>query len=79
MEIIAVNKKHQSNVNKVVSWALKYSQAVNDYDVKNIDDNKRPKQERAYNMTCEYLAELPQREKQNINKTLDITGYFWDY
>lgn len=64
MKIEAINKKHQVNVNRFVSWNDKY-----DAIVSATDDNGGSKQEAAHNKASEYWHELPKREQLNIVKS----------
>ncbi len=76
IQVVAVNKKHQANVNKVLSWCKKYDLEVNKNDA--LDKESSPYQEKCYQKAFEFLAELPKREKDNINKSYDITGFIWE-
>jgi hypothetical protein len=74
MQIIAINKKHQSKVNKASKWILKYN-ALNDLRDK-ADNNGDILQVRRLNRKCagafdsylDIVNELPLREKAQIDK-----------
>ena len=74
MQIIAINKKHQSKVNKAGKWILKYN-ALNDLRDK-ADNNGEILEVRRLNRKCadafdsylEIVNELPLREKAQIDK-----------
>ena len=76
MKIIAINKKHQSNVNRAVKNLIKYN-ALN--DLRNIaDDNGEEKLYKKLDRQClntfdkylDIVSELPAREKIKIEKQL---------
>jgi uncharacterized protein YifE (UPF0438 family) len=80
-KIIALNSKHQSVVNKAISWLQKYNTAndqrdlASDSNEKDFDDEC--KTWRKYDRLCEktwdkytdYISELPQREVNQIEKS----------
>jgi hypothetical protein len=74
MQIIAINKKHQSKVNKASKWILKYN-ALNDLRDK-ADNNGEILEVRRLSRKCagafdsylEIVNELPLREKAQIDK-----------
>ena len=81
MKIQAINKKHQSMVNKAVKYLIKYNEANNLRD-KASDNNEKDydedcKEWRKYDRRCESLfdkysdciEELPLREVKQIEKS----------
>ncbi len=75
VSVTAINHWHQRHVGGFLREDSIYNSAVNEYDANDIDDDKRPKQERAYNNACTYWEMLPKREQKNISKFIDTTGY----
>tara|TARA_B110000977_G_scaffold199666_1_gene287734 strand:+ start:387 stop:650 length:264 start_codon:yes stop_codon:yes gene_type:complete len=81
-DIIAINKKHQSLVNKAVAWDIKYEYANTQRDFASdntlcdyVEDDptwrKWDKQcERASDKYEDYLSELPKGEQKNVTKQL---------
>jgi hypothetical protein len=76
MTILAINKIHQSKVNRAVKTLLKYN-ALN--DLRNIaDDNGEEKLYKKLDKNClntfdkylDIVSELPKREKARIEKQL---------
>ena len=80
-KITALNSKHQSFVNKAISWLEKYNTA-NDQRNQASDNNEKDYDEdcpvwRKYDRLCEktfdrytdYISELPQREVNQIEKS----------
>lgn len=76
MKIIAINKKHQSKVNRAVKNLIRYN-ALN--DLRNIaDDNGEEKLYKKLDRQClnifdkylDIVSELPSREKIKIEKEL---------
>jgi len=75
IKIKAINKLHQSKVNKAVEWIIKYN-ALNDlrnlaYDM---DDEKLVRQydrkcENAFDKYLTIVMELPKRERTQIEKS----------
>jgi hypothetical protein len=73
--ITAINKKHQSKVNRAITWLVKYNEFNNQRDIAN--DNGDDKMYRKYDRLCansfdKYLwivDELPKRERNNIEKS----------
>lgn len=81
MKIQAINKKHQSMVNKAVKYLIKYNES-NDLRDKASDNNEKDydedcKEWRKYDRRCELMydkyleciAELPGREAEQIEKS----------
>lgn len=68
--IVAINKKHQTTVNRFIDWDIKYSRIVDD-----TEDNGGRKQESAYNRAFELFHSLPKREQANLGKHFDTAGY----
>lgn len=75
MKIVAINKLHQSKVNRAVNVLIKYNEAN---DLRNLShDSDDEKLYNKYNRLCEkyfdrYLdlvTEMPKRERQNIEKS----------
>ena len=79
--IIALNSKHQSVINRAISWLEKYNTA-NDQRNLASDNNEKDYDEdcavwRKYDRLCEktfdrytdYISELPKREVQQIEKS----------
>ena len=78
----AINAKHQSVVNKAVSWMEKYELANEQRDIASEntecdyeeDDKLWRKWDRrciqAYDRHIEYMNELPKREQDNIERKL---------
>ena len=76
IKIKAINKLHQSKVNKAVEWIIKYN-AFNDlrnlaYDM---DDEKIVRQydrkcENAFDKYLTIVDELPKRERKQIEKSI---------
>lgn len=70
MKVIAINKKHQKNVNGFIKWDTKYNNLVNQ------EKNSTRSSEIAYDKASCYLDELPKRERTNLNQHgIDTTGY----
>lgn len=73
--ITAINKKHQSKVNRATAWLIKYNAFNNQRDI--ADGNDDEKMYRKYDRLCQnsfdkylwILDELPKREKINIEKS----------
>jgi len=73
--ITAINKKHQSKVNRACAWLIKYNSFNNQRDI--ADGNGDDKMYRKYDRLCAnsfdkylwILDELPKREKANIEKS----------
>jgi hypothetical protein len=73
--ITAINKKHQSKVNRAITWLIKYNEFNNQRDI--ADGNADEKMYRKYDRLCansfdKYLwivDELPNRERNNIEKS----------
>lgn len=71
----ALNKKHQSTVNKAISWLTKHNLANNQRD--EAEGNGDEKMYNKYNRICEstfdkyldYTSELPLRELKQIEKS----------
>lgn len=74
-KIIALNSKHQSVVNKAISWLEKYNTANDQRDLVSMSDEW--KKWRKYDRLCEktwdkytdYISELPKREVNQIEKS----------
>lgn len=75
MKILAVNKIHQSKVNRAVNVLIKYNETN---DLRNLShDSDDEKLYNKYNKLCEkyfdrYLdlvTDMPKRERSNIEKT----------
>lgn len=66
----AINKKHQSTVNRFIKANARYDQIVDE-----TEDNGGMKQERAYDKAYELFHELPAREQKNIARTINCIGY----
>jgi len=70
----AINKKHQTKVNRAVYWITKYSHLNNLRDI--ADGNGEEKEYKKYDRLCarsfdkylDYLYELPKREQKQIEK-----------
>ena len=76
MKLIAINKKYQEKVNRALYWLQQYD-VLN--DIRNYaEDNDQGFKIKQYNKKCEnafnkYLEivdELPNREKQQIEKSI---------
>lgn len=77
--VLAINPKHQANVNKAYKAYRAYHECVNLDGTFNFDReqaaNER-KQEKQYDMHVEAYGELPKREQDNFNKQHSkIHGY----
>lgn len=68
MSVKAVNEKHQSKVDRFLTWDQKYDQAVIVNNQNDRDDC--PKQTRAYNKAADLWCGLPKREQQNLIKQI---------
>ena len=80
-KIIALNKKHQSTVNKAVNWLIKHNEFDRQRDIIANDlcgwEEYESKEWRAMNRKCqnsfdkyeEYTSELPAREVKQIEKS----------
>ena len=68
MNVVAINKKYQSTVNRFITWNNKHDQAVN-------EENEK-KAEKTYDKAYELFHLLPKREQMNIMKS-GITGYYF--
>lgn len=74
-KIVALNKKHQSNVNKAVYWLIKYNEFDNRRN--EADSEGNDKMHKRYDNQCqkafdryeEYTSELPIREVKQIEKS----------
>ena len=81
-EVIAINPKYQSVVNKAVNWMVMYELANDqrniasdnsEYDYEEDDKLWRKWDRRCihtYDKHLEYMEELPKREQSNIEKNL---------
>lgn len=73
--INAINKKHQTMVNRACQWLEKYNKANDQRDL--ADNNGDEKMYRKYDRLCEkawdkyedYTSELPSREVAQIEKS----------
>jgi len=80
-KINALNSKHQSTINKAVSWLEKYNSANDQRDLASNNNEKDYDEDcktwRKYDRLCEktwdkyqeYTSELPKREIQQIEKS----------
>ena len=74
--LVAINEKHQAAVKKAVQNLMKYSHHndLRDMYSDNGDDRNEAKQdklcEKYFNKYLEIAAELPQREVENIEKSI---------
>jgi len=80
-KINALNSKHQSIINKAVSWLEKYNSANDQRDLASNNNEKDYDEDcktwRKYDRLCEktwdkyleYTSELPKREIQQIEKS----------
>lgn len=73
----AINKKHQSMVNKAVNWLIKYNQFNDQRNIVEGNFDCDSKEWRKINKKCEdsfnkyedYASELPKREVEQIEKS----------
>ena len=80
-KINALNSKHQSTINKAISWLEKYNSANDQRDLASNNNEKDYDEDcktwRKYDRLCEktwdkyleYTSELPKREIQQIEKS----------
>jgi len=77
--MIAINKKHQSNVNKALSWINKYDDYNDQRDeIENAQENSwsyttewnriNKKCETAYDKYLDYCSLLPKQEIKGVDK-----------
>ena len=73
--LTAINKKHQSKVNKAINWLIKYSEnnTLRDMASDNEDDWDYRKYDRicikAFDKYLEVISELPKGEVARIEKS----------
>lgn len=71
----AINKKHQSKVNRAINWLIKYSEnnALRDMASDNEDDWEYRRYDRicikAFDKYLEIVSELPSREVKQIESS----------
>ena len=70
ISVKAINSTHQRTLNSFLKWDATYNQIVDE-----TDDNGGRVQERAYDKACEAFKRLPGREKINLSRHVDISGY----
>jgi hypothetical protein len=75
MQLTAINKAHQSKMNKATKWLAKYNELNNQRD--NADDNGDEKLYKKFDRLCanafdkylDIVTELPKRERLLIEKS----------
>lgn len=68
--IKAINPKYQTTISRFVKWDATYNEIVS------ITENGNgPEQQRAYERAAYYFGILPKRERTNIARHMDVTGY----
>ena len=71
----AINPKHQTNVNRCVSWLEKYNEYNTQRDIADGNGDEKLynkwdiKCEHAYDKYLDYADELPKRELEQIEKS----------
>ena len=79
MELIAINPKNQSKVNRAISWAMKYDLANDQRTIAedNDDDkafNKLDRQcDKAFEKFYDLMDELPKGQRKAIEKILPLS------
>jgi len=79
MELIAINPKNQSKVNRAISWAMKYDVANDQRTIAedNDDDkafNKLDRQcDKAFEKFYDLMDELPKGQRKAIEKILPLS------
>ena len=68
--ITAINPKYQTTISRFVKWDSTYNEIVDATD----DANGR-EQQHAYERASYYFGILPKRERTNIARHMDVTGY----
>ncbi|WP_112479551.1 hypothetical protein [Vibrio variabilis] len=69
MQVTATNKSHQAKVNRFIRWDEKYNALVD------AEKDGTSAAWNAYDKAAECWEELPKRERTNIAKHIDTTGY----
>jgi hypothetical protein len=69
IEVVAINPKYQSAINRLVAWDVKYNA-----DIDANDGEETSKGLNAFEKACDIVSELPKREQLNIRKA-GIEGY----
>lgn len=84
IKVKAINRIHQSKVNKAVSWLEKYNRANSQRDLASDSNDKDFDEDcaiwrkydrlcqKAFDMYEDYVSELPAREVRNIEITPSI-------